>query len=112
MKMVIQRHPRQPIQIWLRGPLSDEDIQILRQECLKLVNHLLPGQVWIHLEQMSSLSERELIVLHQVYQFFQQARFQLSLISRKKSLCQRLEERGLPARYGVPEPILNSVNVF
>lgn len=112
MQMIIQQHSRQPIEISLHGPISDEDAQILRQECLRLVHHLPPSPVWIHLEKISNLGEHELIVFHQLYQIFQQGRFQMQLITRKKTLYRRLQERGLPVHHSAPSSIINQAIVY
>lgn len=112
MQMVIQRNPHQPVKITLRGNLSEEDAQILKQECFQLVQHTHPCQVWIYLENMSQSSDQELLVFHQIFMLFQQARFQMTLITPKKALYKRFLERGLPAQHYAPNPILHQAIVY
>jgi anti-anti-sigma regulatory factor len=112
MQLVIQQHPHQPVKIWLRGLISEDDVPILMHECLPVLQSTSSQELWFHLEHMPYLSEASLAGFRQLMQSAHNQQVALRFIVRRKDLYSALLAHGLPAHFHDPEPILEKALPF
>lgn len=111
MQMVIQQTSNEPVQVFLRGIISEDDAQILLRESQKLLDEN-PQAVWVHLEHIHQLADNIFDVIRHIFAMFHQAQISLVLIAHQLELFQRLIAEGIPAKLHTPDPMLQNTQVM
>lgn len=112
MQMVVQRQAQQPVQVWLRGVISAEDVQILEEQARQWLEQEHAVALWVHLEQVHHLADEAYAALARVLQDFALSETPLVLVVSQKELFRRLQSQGLPVQLHDPDPILEKATVF
>lgn len=112
MQMVIEQAGEQPVQVFLRGIISQDDAQILLRESSLLLENSRPRAVWVHLEQIHQLAEPVFEVVRKIFALFSQAQVGLTLIAHQTELFQRLIAEGIPVHLHTPDPVLQNIHAL
>lgn len=112
MQMVIQQTAEQPVQVFLRGIISQDDAEILLRESQQLLHEQRPDAVWLHFEHIHQLAEPVFDVVRNIFALFAQAQVALTLIAHQIDLFQRLIAEGIPAKLHNPDPLLQNIHVY
>lgn len=109
MQMVIEETAEKPVQVFLRGIISQDDARILLQESVRMLERSQPRAVWVHLEHIHQLAEPVFEVVRKIFALFSQAQVGLTLIAHQIELFQRLTAEGIPVALHSPDPLLDQV---